>query len=216
MDLIKINDNKLKIMLSATDMSSLALDADHMDYTNSKTREAFRHILEEARDRTGFDAKGNQIYVQLYPSRGGGCEMFVTKLGVVCTLEESNSPASQDLSHKKPPAPLPRPKTGERTDRNRTIAFVFDEMEHLLCVCRRLRRRDFPGASEAWLGEEGKYYLLLTERQTTGHSLLFDTSLLSFLGEYGHQKNADMIRLYIREHARPICKEDAVGQLSIL
>ena len=216
MDLIKINDNKLKIMLSATDMSSLALDADHMDYTNSKTREAFRHILEEARDRTGFDAKGNQIYVQLYPSRGGGCEMFVTKLGVVCTLEESNSPASQDLSHKKPPTPLPRPKTGERTDRNRTIAFVFDEMEHLLCVCRRLRRRDFPGASEAWLGEEGKYYLLLTERQTTGHSLLFDTSLLSFLGEYGHQKNADMIRLYIREHARPICKEDAVGQLSIL
>jgi negative regulator of genetic competence, sporulation and motility len=35
MDLIKINDNKLKIMLSATDMSSLSLDADDMDYTNS-------------------------------------------------------------------------------------------------------------------------------------------------------------------------------------
>jgi negative regulator of genetic competence, sporulation and motility len=140
----------------------------------------------------------------------------VTKLGLVCALEESNSPSSQDLSPKKPPASLPRPRAIERTDRSRSIAFAFEEMEHLLCVCRRLRQRDFPGASEAWLGEEGKYYLLLTECQAFGHSILFDASLLSFLGEYGHQKNADMIRLYIREHARPICKEDAVGQLSAL
>ena len=29
-------------------------------------------------------------------------------------------------------------------------------------------------------------------------------------------QNDDTIRLYIREHARPICKEDAIGRLSAL
>lgn len=215
MDLIKISDNKLKIMLSATDMHSFALDADKMDYTNSKTREAFRHILEEARDRTGFDAKGNQIYVQLYPSRGGGCEMFVTKLGVVCALEE-HSPSQDGSTAPKATAALPRPKPGAQGDRNHTVAFVFDAMEHLLCVCRRLRGRAFGGSSEAWHGEEGKYYLLLSEQGGTRRSMLFDRTLLSLLGEYGLQQNADTIRLYIREHARPICEEDAIGRLAAL
>jgi len=216
MDLIKINDNKLKIMLSATDMHSFALDADHMDYTNSKTREAFRHILEEARDRTGFDAKGHQIYVQLYPSRGGGCEMFVTKLGVVCALGEESSPPSKETSQQKATAALPRPKPGPQADRHHTVAFMFDAMEHLLCVCRRLRGREFGGLSEAWHGEEGKYYLLLSERGGARRSMLFDRTLLCLLGEYGLQQNADTVRLYIREHARPICEEDAIGRLAAL
>ncbi len=215
MDLIKINDNKLKIMLSATDMLSFALDADNMDYTNSQTREAFRHILEEARDRTGFDAKGNQIYVQLYPSREGGCEMFVTKLGVVCALED-HSHAQEKSPPKKATAALPRPKPAAQADHNHTVAFVFDAMEHLLCVCRRLYGRAFGGASEAWHGEEGKYYLLLSERGGIQRSILFDRTLLSLLGEYGLQQNADTIRLYIREHARPICEADAIGRLAAL
>ena len=82
MDLIRIDDNKMKIMLSERDMQCYSLDVGNMDYTRSETRRAFRHILDDVCIRTGFDAKGEQLYVQLYPSRKGGCEMFVTKLDV--------------------------------------------------------------------------------------------------------------------------------------
>jgi negative regulator of genetic competence, sporulation and motility len=98
MDLIKINDNKLKIMLTPVDMQSYDLRANELDCTNIETRQAFRSIMDEARSRTGFDAKGNQIYVQVYPSREGGCEMFVTKIGL---LDKDNDHFEKD-SAKEP------------------------------------------------------------------------------------------------------------------
>ena len=90
MDLIRIDDNKMKIMLTPGDMQCYELDADTMDRNKSETCRAFRNILDEVRSRTGFDAKGNKIFVQMYPSREGGCEMFVTKLGMICALNESS------------------------------------------------------------------------------------------------------------------------------
>ena len=52
-------------MLSADDMQKYALDAD-VNYADSKTRRAFRTILEEAKQKTGFDAESEKIFIQLY------------------------------------------------------------------------------------------------------------------------------------------------------
>ena len=51
MELIVISSSKLKIMLSADDMSKYALGAE-IDYADRKTRQAFRSILDEAREKT--------------------------------------------------------------------------------------------------------------------------------------------------------------------
>ena len=83
MELILISDKKLKVMLSASDMQKYELDNDTIDYDNTETRRAFWQILDEAKHKTGFDAASEKVFIQVYPSRGGGCEMYVTKLGAL-------------------------------------------------------------------------------------------------------------------------------------
>lgn len=81
MELIKINDCKLKVMLSEIDLKCYNLDCDKLDYDCSATKQAFREILKEAKKEIGFDTAEEKIFVQIYPGRCGGCEMYVTKLG---------------------------------------------------------------------------------------------------------------------------------------
>ena len=82
MELIMISNSKLKIMLTSEDMKEYSLDCNTLSYENTETRRAFWSILDEAKHRTGFDAASERVFVQVYPSKKGGCEMYVTKLGV--------------------------------------------------------------------------------------------------------------------------------------
>ena len=83
MELIMISESKLKIMLTSEDMKEYSLNYDNLSYENTETRRAFWSILDEAKHRTGFDAASERVFVQVYPSKKGGCEMYVTKLGIL-------------------------------------------------------------------------------------------------------------------------------------
>ena len=75
MELIRISDSKLKIMLNAEDMVHYAINSDLLNYENTETRRAVWQILDEAKQQTGFDAASDRVLIQVYPSRAGGCEM---------------------------------------------------------------------------------------------------------------------------------------------
>lgn len=214
MDLIRIDDNKLKIMLTPVDMQSYALD-DTMDCTKDEMRQAFRSIMSEVRSRTGFDAAGDRVYVQLYPSRSGGCEMFVTKLDMICAADRATEPPSATSGVARV-IPQPRTRLLSAAEGGRSIAFVFTALEDLLRVCRRLYDQAFSGSSAAYHSEDRRYYLLLGETGGRRQPILFDRASLAFLSEYGTQQNADAVRLYIREHGSPICERDAVACLAML
>lgn len=216
MDLIRINDYKLKIMLTPSDMACYDLDAETLDYGQEDTRHALRNILDEAKNRTGFDASGDKIYIQLYPSRGGGCELFVTKLELLCAADHAAEQPSRPTAI--PPVLSPRAHTVRQSEaeRGRSIAFAFDALNDLLCVCRRLQQRSFHGSSSAYHGEQGQYYLLLSGGSGSKHYALFDRDTLAFIHEYGTQQDAHAIRLYIKEHASPICELHAVQRLADL
>ena len=81
MEWIVISPSKLKIMLRQEDMKRYDLCMDRLDSADEQTRHTFRQIFEEVRCHTGFDTAGERLFVQLYTSRDGGCEIFVTKLG---------------------------------------------------------------------------------------------------------------------------------------
>jgi hypothetical protein len=176
MDLIRIDDNKLKIMLTPVDMQSYALD-DTMDYTKDETRQAFRSIMSEVRSRTGFDAEGNRVYVQLYPSRSGGCEMFVTKLGT--EKKDGEKPAA--TPQKRDPTP-------------KEYAYVFSSLSHLLMASRRLRG-DFSGTARAFTDRGKKeYFLILSE----------DAPVLT---EYEGRRCKSREIPYILEYGRCFCED---------
>lgn len=200
MDLIKINENKLKIMLTPSDMQSYAISAEELDAENIETRAAFRTIMKEARSRTGFDSDGNRIYVQLYPSKEGGCELFVTKLGLSGQHDKKERHAI--ASSKSTP------------DQSNIAVFVFESLKDVIRVCQHLRTRFLHGESSVWRDELGRYYLRLRNRKGTYPCL--NPVTFAFVHEYAEAKEANATLLYITEHASPICEKNAIERLSEL
>lgn len=189
MELILISESKLKVMLTADDMRQYNLDCDTMDSNTALTRRAFWNILDEAREQTGFDPGGEKVFVQLYPDKGGGCEMFVTKIGGAVPAKEKAS--------KKKSAPI-----SQNNPLCRENAYVFDSLADLLMACRRLRG-SVTGTVRAFTSRDNRlYYLFLTEECPD-------------LSEYGGNRCRPREIPYILEYGRCFC-EDAVGMLADL
>ena len=199
MELIIINENKLKITLSECDMKQYCLDCATIDYDNTETRRAFWSILDEVKHRTGFDAASQRVFVQLYPSKEGGCEMYVTKLGEKHKCEETSDPVPD--SHRL--KPLPR----------RRVAYSFSSLSNLLAVCKRLSEIGFPEKSSAFRSciDDEKYFLLLEEPEENAY---LPVTELSFIFEYGKSENLKNTLLLLNEHAVPLCRSNAVETLS--
>lgn len=208
MELILISSSKLKIMLSDADMEKYDLKAETIDYDNTATRRAFWSILDDAKNETGFDAASDRLFIQMYPSKDGGCEMFVTKLGTLCAEESPASPCSPERKRSR----MPLPPKGEEKTKERLFVYSFESLEWLLQACRRLLRVKWRGRSKAYKAYDGKCYLFLYER---GEALPLLTRL-SFLGEYGIAEHAETITLYIKEYASPLCENSAVETLGVL
>ena len=81
MELLRVTRSKLKISLDKEDMARFSLYGEKMDYEDEQTRRAFRKILSEVREQTGFDTEKERVMIRVFPSKDGGCEMFVTKIG---------------------------------------------------------------------------------------------------------------------------------------
>lgn len=201
MELIIINENKLKITLSEFDMKEYCLDCSTIDYDNTETRRAFWSILDEVKHKTGFDAASQKVFIQLYPSKEGGCEMYVTKLGEKPTNEDTSDPVPD--SHRLRPIP------------KRQAAYSFSSLSRLISVCKRLSGIGFSEKSAAYRShiEENKYFLILDEPEEITY---LPVSEFSFICEYGKSENLKNTMLFIHEHADPICQSHAIETLSSL
>jgi negative regulator of genetic competence, sporulation and motility len=190
MELIKISDTKLKITLTAEDMTRYAIASEALNYENTETRRAVWQILDEAKQRTGFDAATDRVLIQAYPCRRGGCELYVTKI-------PGGAPAT------------PRPST-----EGRVRIFLFSALAELLSLCRALAAMDFKGESEVYLSPgEGYYLVLRTEGKGEGHL----PPPYHPAQEFGETVGTGAGKLaYIREHASCLCPQDAVLHLSAL
>ncbi len=192
MELIRISDKKLKVMLSAEDMAHYELNCETIDTADSPSRRGFWSILDEAKRQTGFDLAGERVFVQLYPERRGGCEMFVTKLGIrapVHTVPDTDVQARYSVNS-------PLRMTRERVYR-------FDALCDLLAACRRMQDMEGIGGGLAYVSETKDAFYLLVERE------------LPFLTEYNAVPGGRQDLYYIEEHCRCFCR-DAVSCLGAL
>ena len=201
MEWIRISSNKLKIMLNAEDAARYALNCESADYADLITREAFREILTDVEGETGFDAAEDKLYIQMYPSKEGGCELFVTKLGVLLTEEDHEAAPGE----RYPSLPARKSTKPPQATQKRSRAFSFTSLEHLTALCRRLSS-SYSGESEVWLDERGAWWLILTEE---GDQKKARGDLL-FVREYGQVMSAEQARTLLPEHGRVICASRAV------
>lgn len=244
MELIVISKNKLKIMLTAPDMIHYDLEATCMECANPRTRAAFRHIFDDARNQIGFQTEGERLYIQFFASREGGCEIFVTKMGNNSLPIPPTSMEEEPLN--KADDSLPALRTdiltkGERTllervhalgkeegmgwldcdpalsqEGTREVAWIFDRLEDILMVCHRLLRDGYRGRSTAYADDDAHTarWYLFLEFPNKIGYRL--TNRYAHLTEYGKEVDSSGAMLYLSEYGHCICRENAIGILGKL
>ena len=229
MELIVISDSKLKIMLTAPDMIRYDLAGSGKTCADPKTRAAFRHLFHDARQRIGFDTEGERLLVQMYTSREGGCEIFVTKLGArplpTEALPMESFPMEMPPMKSRPTEPLQgeqalweeicRGEAAESSEEESLplLAYGLERVGDLVGLCRALKRLGYEGESRAYIEETGRgtrWHLLLTPREWDGitPSVRFGVG-----GEFGTEESPWEAALYLAEYGRCICSDMAVEVL---
>ena len=211
MELILINKNTLKIMLDEGDMKKYHIGSES-DCAEGETRRAIRSLLECAKDKIGFDTDGEEIFVQLYTSKQGGCELFVTKCdgSRASRGELSRGVTSRGVTSQGAPSraliEAPERKTTQ-------LAYSFDSLASLIKVCSILDGTNFSGESSAYNDGEGRFYLLISSPLSSVYMRL---DALTFIVEFGRRVPPDVLLNYLSERGKPICESNAVETLGKL
>lgn len=198
MEWIMIDHSKVKLMLDSADMQKYALDNCSLDYEDARCRQAVRAILKHVREQTGFDTTGDRVLVQVFPSRDGGCEMFVTRLSEHLPSSCSTPAAPRQVSMVS----------------LRCVAFRFDNLESMIRAARVLARQGYDRGASAWREEQGTWSLFLQEKVRSG--ILGRRGDLSYLSEYAAPITGQARIACVLEHAECIIRESAVDVLSAL
>jgi negative regulator of genetic competence, sporulation and motility len=194
-------------MLTQTDLDGYGVCTEDLDYANTETKRMLWDILNTAKREVRFNTDGQRVLLQLFPSRDGGCEIFVCKLGAL-PLEDAEHPAELLAE------PILHCKRGARSSHaDRTGAFRFERLDSLLTVCHRLFTIGYGGKSSAFVSDDKYYYLLLDGMDTTGY---LPVDEFSFIREYGTSESTECTRHFLSEHGRAICEERAVDILGAL
>ena len=191
MEFLFIGDSKLKIVMSEADMRSYKLDAG-ADYSSSVYRRAFWRVLERAKAEVGFDPDGDKVLIQFYPVKSGGCEVFVTKLGLL-SKESARCVCRSDkvamLSHGK-------------------SFYRFESYSDLTRFALAMKGASdtYPG-SDIYISDAGHYFLAIEEYKKGGEPTEFP-----FILEFSDLLTADF-SYYITEHCRLLTEGNAIEAL---
>ena len=180
MEYLVISESKLKIIMTPKDTEHYGFTANQADYDSPDTRRIFWRILDDAAEAVGFQPKGDKVLIQFYPSRDGGCEIFVTKLGALSTSAAKLVTKSENVT---------------MLSRARTI-YKFKNADDL---ARALRAVTLVGAEdcETYVSEAGAAFLSLEERGGV------DANEYPGICEFGERCPKEML-YYVREHFKRV------------
>ncbi len=217
MELILISAGKMKVMLSQSELEKYNINGAEVTCSDTATRRALRSILDKVTEETGFDTSGNGIFVQFFSSPKGGCEIFITRNA---SEMSENKAELRSRDHEKV-----NKKRNSQTERaiinisegGQTknisfgkLGFSFPDMEGLSAVCRRLYRSGFDSQSRVYTDESGMFYLIL---ENVGLSAYSQLDKYTFILEYAHREPAEALSIYVSEHGKAICENDAVSRI---
>ena len=212
MEFILIGEDKIKVTLTEEDLEEFELSADELDYANTETKRMFWDVLSRAKAHTGFDTDGQKVLVQLYPSKDGGCEIFVTKIGSIYKDDGYDSTASYAHSILTESAQSKRKRKSSVTEKTHSAVYSFSSLEDMIRVCRELDRRGYKEESLAYISDAHIFYLVLC-------GTLEDIGVLGeryrFINEFGELENTKAAKQILGEHADPIAKQNAVSALAL-
>lgn len=191
MEFLWIHENKLKVILSASDMEDLGLECDVLDYADPVTRNALVEILERGRAEVRFHPRNAKLFVEAYPCDEDGCVLYFTSL----------------------PGNIRRAGHNKNTDSNvglEPVLFGFDGAEELVeGACKTFERYGSRIYRSSLYRFHGQYRLVVYPLD------YYDRLSIYFLSEFGHQKGrGELLAAYIAEHGKELIGDDALETLA--
>lgn len=195
MEFLLIGESKIKIVLSSEEAKNQGLDTTSADVSGPVARRVFWRILDMAKSEVGFDPKGDKVLIQLYPLASGGCELFVTKLGIL-------SESSARLVSKSDRIAM--------LSKSRSL-YSFDDLDHIIGASRAVKSitGELSPKSDVYVDGD-KYYLSIEEYGKGGEPVEFPCIL-----EFGMGLTAELSS-YIYEHADRLTDGDGIDRFSSL
>ena len=191
MEFLLVGDSKLKILLSDSEVFEHGLTSAASCIDNPSTRRSFWRVLKLAESEVGFNPSDDKVLVQFYPTKSGGGEIFVTKLGL---LSDSSA------------------RTVARSDRvailsHRRGFYRFDALSDLISATTAVRADSpaSPPISDVYVDQHCRYYLAVDEYGKGG-----EPSEYPILTEYGRWLTADL-SAYITEHYLRLSDGDGIA-----
>lgn len=194
MDFLLVGESKIKIVLNREEAEIHGLDKASPDVSGPVTRRAFWRILDMAKAEVGFDPAGDKVLIQLYPIKGGGCEIFVTKLGIL-----SDSSARM-VSKSDRVAMLSK----------RQSFYFFESLDDLINASRAVKNISGILPKSDVYAEGDRYYLAIEEYGRGGEPAEFPCIL-----EFAAILPEDLSD-YISEHASMIAADNGIERFSSL
>ena len=191
MECLNLGESKIRLILTKEEAESRGVLSDSSSDSAEK-RKKYRRILDEVKSLFGFDVGRERALVQIYPTKDGGAELFVTRL----------SGAARGVGDLSP-----------RSDRFEVVSskrmyYIFERFDELIGATRAID----PSLTEdscVYRLESGEYCLSFLDKDEC------EALGLCRILEFGRRfPAADLYGL--SEHARLVIGADAVEILSSL
>lgn len=191
-----ISPDKLRVVLTVSDLDHYELDYASISSDDPATRRMVCDILTKAKSENGFRFRNNKLLVEVVPGKDSGCVLYLTKSPAVRSAELPTLPKSH------------RPRSNNAYILR--CASLDDLLDAIGC---------FAGYPDIPLRDSGLYaeddgYSLLFRPVTAGLDARRMAALLLELSEFGTVRSADAVReALLMEHGKPVAPRRAVQNL---
>ncbi len=194
-------------MLTQKDCESYRISTSEFDCADGETRENLKALLRGIRCDTGIDPDASRMLIQLYPEKGGGCEIFVTVLAGKSTPENYHITETEENVPKC--AETERAVKAKETDSRRYASDIYEfrELSSVLSLCKRLlfsKKKVWDDMSALYFAPERDSYFLIA----VGGDIPPEIA-----GEYDGEKRRSDAVFYISEHGTAVCTRNAIETL---
>ncbi|MEG1448830.1 MAG: adaptor protein MecA [Oscillospiraceae bacterium] len=187
MDIIFINQNKVKVVLYKKDIEALGITTSLLECDNDIIKNTLDYVLGKITRETGMETKNSKIFVEAYRNSNETISIYFTKLGEKASVgEKKRYRVKQGLFS---------PFVAEFTEINQMIKCCVAIYKN---YCHRIRKSTLYKL-------DSKYYVILFPIDINDKNIprMFDEFLCkSYRGE--------ILSSHITEHGMPIIKNDAV------
>jgi len=204
MKIEKINDNEIKVTISLYDLEQRNIDLNCISYDSPAIQELIWDMIDQAEQEFGFNAYDSELIVEPSPDFSDGFIAFISKVDSDDNFESIQKYIKNKLTNKDI-----KPKKRTKKVYATQAAYVFDSLEDIFCMSRRLSGK-FSGDNSLYKLQD-KFYLIMTFSSTANTNIKFFETVLS---EYGTKVGSIcFIEGYLNEYGEKMIEGNAIQTL---